>query len=575
MKRPSVGTCLTSEEKVKYLLQNGHRLKDKLVDKIKIKKQTIKDCLRNNTKEQFKLNGKSLRGELMIDDYNAKRKVLQIKRASEKGLNNNNVTVNDQNQLSPTTRSKRGKSVNNKKTQEKGGRKIVKAKCVDISKVAVISSPIFQCDYCKKVFNIKSSLRRHIHAHLDFQLYGCNRCPRKFETKANLLIHSKKMHPNTREHYMCSLCRKAFLSEKNMLLHMASHDTKENEFKCIYCDEEFHQQALLNQHEKKHLVGGKFLCTVCNTSYDCRTQLSLHIKSHLKIKDFVCQHCGKDFLRLNSLKRHVLICHAGHRIQCPICKKCLKGHLTEHMRVHEKQRPHICPECGQSFTQSTQLNVHRRSHTGARPYPCRICNRAFTHSNALMLHIRRHTGEKPFHCAMCPLTFSQLPHMKAHMRNIHKKEECYKCKKCHQFFKFKGEIENHEKSCTVGDKQLSFEEMIEASVKHEEIEVESVMSLSRMRFLLALLLTMIASKEKLRYLGFNKRLVDDLLVESLEAMGHKPCRDQKLVPLNRLRNNIQILLNGTVPKEQMEKFKKENKTTEELLELLTNEKKSS
>lgn len=73
--------------------------------------------------------------------------------------------------------------------------------------------------------------------------------------------------------------------------------------------------------------------------------------------------------------------------------------------------------------------------------------------------------------------------------------------------------------------------------------------------------------------GFNKRLIDDLLIESLEAMGHTPCRDESLSPLKRLRNNIDTLLKGTVPKEKMEKFEKENKTTEELLELLTNEKK--
>lgn len=64
-------------------------------------------------------------------------------------------------------------------------------------------------------------------------------------------------------------------------------------------------------------------------------------------------------------------------------------------------------------------------------------------------------------------------------------------------------------------------------------------------------------------------------MESLEAMGHVPCVDKSLTPLNRLRNNIDILLKATVPKEQMDKFQNENKTTEELLELLTNEKKSN
>lgn len=73
--------------------------------------------------------------------------------------------------------------------------------------------------------------------------------------------------------------------------------------------------------------------------------------------------------------------------------------------------------------------------------------------------------------------------------------------------------------------------------------------------------------------GFNKRLIDDLLEESLEAMGEKPCKDDNVSPIKRLKTNIQLLLNETVPKNQMEKFRKENKTTEELLELLTDEKK--
>lgn len=74
--------------------------------------------------------------------------------------------------------------------------------------------------------------------------------------------------------------------------------------------------------------------------------------------------------------------------------------------------------------------------------------------------------------------------------------------------------------------------------------------------------------------GFNKRLIDDLLIECLEAMEIKPCTDESLSPFKRLKTNIDMLLVGTVPKEQMMKLKSENKTTEELLELLTDEKKN-
>lgn len=72
--------------------------------------------------------------------------------------------------------------------------------------------------------------------------------------------------------------------------------------------------------------------------------------------------------------------------------------------------------------------------------------------------------------------------------------------------------------------------------------------------------------------GFNKRLVDEILIESLEGMGRTPCKDETLPPLKRLRRNIEMLLIKTVPKDQMEKFKKESKSTEDILELLTTEK---
>lgn len=55
-------------------------------------------------------------------------------------------------------------------------------------------------------------------------------------------------------------------------------------------------------------------------------------------------------------------------------------------------------------------------------------------------------------------------------------------------------------------------------------------------------------------------------------MDKTPCKDETLTPAKRLRTNIEMFIHGTVPKNQMEKFKKENKSTEDILELLTTEK---
>lgn len=387
--------------------------------------------------------------------------------------------------------------------KDKPNDKTVKTKQVTLSNGLVLTLALFQCDHCQKMFSSKASLRRHMYAHLQLEPHRCKKCSKKFRYKMHLQNHINKHHKELKNFVpmLCQICDKEFLLQENLELHLSTHIKNENSFKCVFCNKKFSYHLLLTQHEKQHLLTGKYQCSVCQLSFDSITRLKFHMKTHLKIKDYICQHCGKEFLRMNSLRRHVQICHSGHRLQCPVCMKKLKGHLTEHMRTHKQARPHECDLCGQRFTQSTQLTVHRRCHTGERPFVCRICDRQFTHSNSLMLHIRRHTGEKPFQCAVCPLAFSQLPHMKTHLIKIHKQDSPYKCHKCDTFFKMKKQVENHVKNCKVGERELTFEEKIQASVQYEEVQIETPMTLSRMRYLLALLLTMVANKQRLKFLG--------------------------------------------------------------------------
>lgn len=95
------------------------------------------------------------------------------------------------------------------------------------------------------------------------------------------------------------------------------------------------------------------------------------------------------------------------------------------------------------------------------------------------------------------------------------------------------------------------------------------MPIEKMRYLLAILLKKISAPDRLKALGFNKRLIDEVLIESIENSGRESCKEIGLSPAETLKRNVQILLEWTVPKSFMEKFKKEHRSTEELLKELT------
>lgn len=103
----------------------------------------------------------------------------------------------------------------------------------------------------------------------------------------------------------------------------------------------------------------------------------------------------------------------------------------------------------------------------------------------------------------------------------------------------------------------------------EKSEVGPPMPIEKMRFLLAILLKKISDPERLEELGFDRRLIDDILIESIENSGREPCKDDELSVAEKLKRNVQILLEWTVPEKYMEKFRKEQRSTEELLEELT------
>lgn len=427
------------------------------------------------------------------------------------------------------------------------------------SETAVLKERKFHCNYCDKKFLGSNDLRKHIRTHTNERPYICGECHQGFKQAGTLSNHIKSIHSKMNDLFVCYLCNQSFVLKDRLKLHLRKH-TGEKPYQCQLCNKTFARGSQLNQHQRVHDKLKPFACDMCEARFTCSQNLRLHQNSHMNVKPYTCELCGNRFTRRDALRKHFRNFHDNIKaFHCPICNKDFKGHLPQHLRTHTKTKPHVCAVCNTSFAQRSQLIVHQRIHSGERPYRCRVCWKAFAHSTALKLHQRRHTGEKPFVCAVCHSGFTQVPHLKKHMLRIHKIDKPYWCDWCKESYMTKKELQDHQECCA--NKPVK--------VKEEQDAGETPMTLSKMRLLLAILLKKISTSERLNELGFNKRLIDDVLISSILYSGRVPCVEKGLSTAQKLKNNIKILLDWTVPDDYMAKFKTEQRSIEELLEELT------
>uniref|UniRef100_A0A8C5U7I9 GLIS family zinc finger 2 n=1 Tax=Malurus cyaneus samueli TaxID=2593467 RepID=A0A8C5U7I9_9PASS len=131
---------------------------------------------------------------------------------------------------------------------------------------------------------------------------------------------------------------------------------------------------------------------------------------HTRARPYECPQCGKSFSNSSDLSGHQL----SHQYKMLI-----------HIRTHTNEKPHRCPTCNKSFSRLENLKIHNRSHTGQRspctalmgerwargtrgtrrgekPYICPYegCNKRYSNSSDRFKHTRTHYVEKPYSCKM-------------------------------------------------------------------------------------------------------------------------------------------------------------------------------
>lgn len=92
-------------------------------------------------------------------------------------------------------------------------------------------------------------------------------------------------------------------------------------------------------------------------------------------------------------------------------------------------------------------------------------------------------------------------------------------------------------------------------------------ALTRIRVLVAVLLKRISTPQRLKVLGYEKRLIDNVLISALKTSGQPCCEDDRTEG-DKLRENVNYFLKWTVPEKLMKDYDRQRKSVDDVLEEL-------
>uniref|UniRef100_A0A182QFC4 C2H2-type domain-containing protein n=1 Tax=Anopheles farauti TaxID=69004 RepID=A0A182QFC4_9DIPT len=138
------------------------------------------------------------------------------------------------------------------------------------------------CDTCGKVFRTKPAMERHIKEHLGLEVVErlqCEYCKKWFNGKYNLKKHIRFLHKEGGQVFPCDICQHVSPNSRALSNHKQRIHVEEK-YECEYCGKRFKRRPNLREHIASHTNVPLYTCEICkNRSFNSKANYFTHRKN--------------------------------------------------------------------------------------------------------------------------------------------------------------------------------------------------------------------------------------------------------------------------------------------------------
>ncbi|XP_066480858.1 zinc finger protein 335 [Tiliqua scincoides] len=241
----------------------------------------------------------------------------------------------------------------------------------------------------------------------------------------------KSAKPLMRPH-LCRICGSRFLTHDDLRFHVSSHEAGDPQlFRCLQCSYRSRRWSSLKEHMFNHVGSKPYKCEECDYTSVYKKDVIRHSAVHSRDK-----------------KKRADPPPKRSAFPCPVCGRVypMQKRLTQHMKTHSAEKPHMCDKCGKSFKKRYTFKMHLLTHIQAvanRRFKCEFCDHVCEDKKLLLNHQLLHLNDKPYRCSLCSYATIREDFLLSHMAVKHTGGKPFACEFCHFTTKHKKNLRLH------------------------------------------------------------------------------------------------------------------------------------